>query len=66
MVFKLIFKEILEKKTDFKSCIVFIDENNKIIKMEIIFANLILSGEDNSLYYFDKRAYRSLYKMVKV
>ena len=33
---------------------VFIDENNKIIETgNILFANLILSGEDNSLYYFD-------------
>ena len=34
---------------------VFIDENKKIIETgEIFFANLILSGQDNSLYYFDK------------
>jgi murein DD-endopeptidase MepM/ murein hydrolase activator NlpD len=34
---------------------VFVDENKKIIETgNIIFANLILSGEDNSLYYFDK------------
>ncbi len=33
---------------------VFVDENNKIIQTgEIYFANLILSGQDNSLYYFD-------------
>ena len=32
---------------------VFINENKKIIETgNIIFANLILSGEDNSLYYF--------------
>ena len=35
---------------------VFIDENKKIIEAgNILFANLILSGEDNSLYYFDKK-----------
>ncbi len=34
---------------------VFIDEKKKIIETgEILFANLVLSGEDNSLYYFDK------------
>jgi hypothetical protein len=34
---------------------VFIDENNKVIETgEILFANLKLSGQDNSLYYFDK------------
>ncbi len=33
----------------------FIDENNKVIETgEILFANLKLSGQDNSLYYFDK------------
>ena len=35
---------------------VFIDENKKVIETgNIIFANLVLSGEDNSLYYFDKK-----------
>ena len=34
---------------------VFIDKNKKVIETgEIIFANLKLSGQDNSLYYFDK------------
>ena len=34
---------------------IFIDENKKVIETgNILFANLILSGEDNSLYYFDK------------
>ncbi len=34
---------------------VFLDENQKIIETgEIKFANLKLSGQDNSLYYFDK------------
>ena len=33
----------------------FIDEDEKIIETgNILFANLILSGEDNSLYFFDK------------
>ena len=34
---------------------VFIDENKKIIETgEILYANLILSGQDNSLYFFDE------------
>ena len=34
---------------------VFLDENKKLIETgEILFANLKLSGQDNSLYYFDK------------
>ena len=34
---------------------VFIDKNKKVIETgEIIFANLKLSGQDNSLYFFDK------------
>ena len=33
----------------------FIDEDEKIVETgNILFANLILSGEDNSLYFFDK------------
>ena len=33
---------------------IYLDENNKIIETgNILFANLILSGEDNSLYFFD-------------
>ena len=35
---------------------VFIDNQDKIIQSgEILFANLKLSGQDNSLYYFDKK-----------
>ena len=35
---------------------VFSDDNSKIIESgNILFANLKLSGEDNSLYYFDKK-----------
>ena len=34
---------------------VFVDKNKKIIETgDIIYANLVLSGEDNSLYFFDK------------
>ena len=35
---------------------IFVDKNDKIIQTgEILFANLKLSGQDNSLYYFDKK-----------
>ena len=35
---------------------VFSDKNNKVIETgEILFANLKLSGQDNSLYYFNKK-----------
>ena len=35
---------------------IFIDKNDKIIQTgEILFSNLKLSGQDNSLYYFDKK-----------
>ena len=35
---------------------IFIDDIKKIIEPgNILFANLVLSGEDNSLYYFDKK-----------
>ena len=40
----------------------------KLLKQEILlFANLKLSGEDNSLYYFDKEEVKdTMIKMVKV
>ena len=35
---------------------IFVNENNELIETgEILFANLKLSGQDNSLYYFDKQ-----------
>ena len=35
---------------------VFTDKNNKVIETgEILYANLKLSGQDNSLYYYDKK-----------
>ena len=57
MVFKLIFKEILEKKIVFKLCMkVFVDDNKKIIESgNVLFSNLKLSGENHALYYFDKK-----------
>ena len=41
---------------------VFTDKNNKIIETgEILYANLKLSGQDNSLYYFDQKESRGHY-----
>ena len=43
------------------------DDNKRIIESgNIIYANLILSGENNSLYYFDKEeALAIMIKMAK-
>jgi len=41
---------------------IFVDEKGKLIETgNILFANLILSGENNSLYYFDKEGSRGHY-----
>ena len=46
---------------------VFVDSNGKIFETgNILFANLILSGENNSLYYFDKESLATMIKMEKV
>ena len=35
---------------------IFLNEKNEMVETgEILFANLKLSGQDNSLYYFDKK-----------
>ncbi len=54
--FQIDFQRDIRKKDRFQIMYeIFIDENEKIIETgNILFANLILSGEDNSLYYFDK------------
>ncbi|WP_435097272.1 peptidoglycan DD-metalloendopeptidase family protein [Candidatus Pelagibacter bacterium nBUS_27] len=54
--FQVDFQRDIRKEDKFQVMYeVFIDENNKIIETgEILFANLKLSGQDNSLYYFDK------------
>ena len=54
--FQVDFQRDIRKKDRFQIMYeVFVDENKKIIETgNIIFANLILSGEHNSLYYFDK------------
>jgi murein DD-endopeptidase MepM/ murein hydrolase activator NlpD len=55
--FQVDFQRDIRKRDRFQIMYeVFIDENKKIIETgNIIFANLILSGEDNSLYYFDNK-----------
>ena len=54
--FQVDFQRDIRKKDRFQIMYeVFVDENGKKIETgNILFANLILSGEDNSLYYFDK------------
>ena len=51
------FQRDIRKKDRFQIMYeVFVNENKKVIETgNIIFANLILSGENNSLYYFDKK-----------
>ena len=54
--FQVDFQRDIRKEDKFQIMYeVFIDENNKVVETgEILFANLNLSGQDNSLYYFDK------------
>ena len=54
--FQVDFQRDIRKEDKFQIMYeVFIDENNKMVETgEILFANLKLSGQDNSLYYFDK------------
>ncbi len=54
--FQVDFQRDIRKKDRFQIMYeIFVDENKKIIETgDILYANLILSGEDNSLYYFDK------------
>ena len=54
--FQVDFQRDIRRKDKFQIMYeIFIDENKKIIETgNIIFANLKLSGQDNSLYYFDK------------
>ena len=55
--FQVDFQRDIRKKDKFQVMYeVFIDEKKKIIESgNILFANLILNGEENSLYYFDKQ-----------
>ena len=54
--FQVDFQRDIRKRDRFQIMYeVFVDENKKIIETgNILFANLRLSGENNSLYYFDK------------
>ena len=53
--FQVDFQRDIRKKDKFQIMYeVFVDEKKKVIETgNILFANLILSGEENSLYYFD-------------
>ena len=54
--FQVDFQRDIRKEDKFQIMYeVFIDKNKKVVETgEIIFANLKLSGQDNSLYFFDK------------
>ena len=53
--FQVDFQRDIRKKDSFQMMYeIFVDDNNKIIETgNILFSNLNLSGENNSLYYFD-------------
>ena len=55
--FQVDFQRDIRKKDKFQIMYeVFVNEKKKVIETgNILYANLILSGEDNSLYYFDKQ-----------
>ena len=61
--FQVDFQRDIRKKDKFQIMYeIFLDENKKIIETgEILYANLKLSGQDNSLYYFDKDKSRGHY-----
>ena len=61
--FQVDFQRDIRKEDGFQIMYeVFIDENNKIVETgEILFANLKLSGQDNSLYYFEKENFDGHY-----
>ncbi len=54
--FQVDFQRDIRKQDKFQIMYeIFLDEKNEIVETgEILFANLKLSGQDNSLYYFDK------------
>jgi murein DD-endopeptidase MepM/ murein hydrolase activator NlpD len=55
--FQVDFQRDIRKQDKFQMMYeVFTDKNNKVIEIgEILFANLKLSGQDNSLYYYDNK-----------
>ncbi len=63
--FQVDFQRDIRKKDRFQIMYeIFTNENGKIIETgNILFANLILSGDDNSLYYFDQEGNVGHYDM---
>ena len=61
--FQVDFQRDIRKNDSFQIMYeVFVNDNNKVIETgNILFANLKLSGEDNSLYYFDKEKSKGHY-----
>ena len=61
--FQVDFQRDIQKKDSFQVMYeVFVDDNGRVIETgNILFANLILSGQDNSLYYFDKEGSKGHY-----
>ena len=69
MVFKLTSKEILGKTISYQIIYeTFIDENNEVFSTgEIIYANLVLRGQTNQLYFYPiKNREGTTMKMVRV
>ena len=61
--FQVDFQRDIRKKDSFQIMYeVFINDNKKVVETgNILFANLKLSGEENSLYYFDKEGSKGHY-----
>ena len=61
--FQVDFQRDIRKQDKFQIMYeIFLNEKNEIVETgEILFANLKLSGQDNSLYYFDKEGFEGHY-----
>ena len=61
--FQVDFQRDIKKKDSFQILYeIFTNEKNEIIETgEILYANLILSGQENTLYFFDKKNFRGHY-----
>ena len=61
--FQVDFQRDIKKQDKFQIMYeIFIDEKKRLIESgNILYANLIMSGEDNSLYYFDKKGVEGHY-----
>ena len=55
--FQIDFQRDIKKKDTYQILYeIFVDKNNKIVRSgKILYGNLILNGQDNSLYYFDNK-----------